>query len=65
MPAASFDPPPIGKPAAEVVVDATLLRALLEEQHADLAGLSISPLAEGWDNVPFRVGDDGPGIQRG
>lgn len=58
VPLSAASPPPIGKPAAEVVVEATLLRALLEEQHADLAGLPITPLAEGWDNVLFRLGDD-------
>lgn len=35
-----------------------LVRALLEEQHPDLAGLTLRLVANGWDNVLFRVGDD-------
>lgn len=45
-------------PAAEVAVDADLVRALLADQHPDLADLSITELANGWDNVIFRLGDD-------
>lgn len=44
-------------PAAEHRVDAALARALLAEQHPDLAHLPIAPAAEGWDNVMFRLGD--------
>jgi aminoglycoside phosphotransferase (APT) family kinase protein len=45
-------------PAAEVDIDEGLVRALLEEQHPDLAGLALRPLANGWDNVLLRLGDD-------
>ena len=45
------------RPAAEVVVDAALVRALLAEQHPDLAELPLAELGSGWDNQLFRVGD--------
>ena len=45
-------------PAAEVDVTPELLRRLLAEQHPDLAQLPVTVLANGWDNVVFRVGDD-------
>lgn len=45
-------------PAAEVEVTADLVRDLLGDQHPDLAGLSIVELANGWDNVMFRLGDE-------
>lgn len=45
-------------PAAELKLDAALVRSLLEEQHPDLAALPITLLANGWDNVLFRVGDE-------
>ena len=45
-------------PAAEVEVDESLVRALLAEQHPDLADLPLKPLASGWDNAIFRLGDD-------
>ena len=45
-------------PAAEVDVTPELLRRLLAEQHPDLAQLPVAVLANGWDNVVFRVGDD-------
>ena len=46
------------KPAAEVVIDAALVRALLREQHADLAHLPLFDTGEGWDNRLFRLGDE-------
>lgn len=46
-----------GKPAADVSADASLVRALLAEQHPDLAGLPLSELGSGWDNAIFRLGD--------
>ncbi len=46
-----------GTPAAEIEIDATMIRALLEEQHADLAGLPCVLLEAGWDNVMFRLGN--------
>lgn len=44
-------------PAAEVHVDVPLVRALLREQHPDLAGLPLAVAAHGWDNVVVRLGD--------
>lgn len=44
-------------PGAEVEVTADLVRRLLARQHPDLAGLPVAPLANGWDNVLFRLGD--------
>jgi aminoglycoside phosphotransferase (APT) family kinase protein len=46
------------RPAAEVVIDAPLVQALLVEQHPDLAGLPLADVGEGWDNRVFRLGDD-------
>ena len=45
-------------PAAEVQVSPELVRRLLAEQHPDLAGLRIEVLANGWDNMVCRLGDD-------
>jgi aminoglycoside phosphotransferase (APT) family kinase protein len=44
-------------PRAEVSIDESLVRALLEEQHPDLASLPIVESSEGWDNKLFRLGD--------
>jgi aminoglycoside phosphotransferase (APT) family kinase protein len=46
------------KPPAEVSIDPALARALLQEQHADLAHLALIEIGEGWDNRLFRLGDD-------
>jgi len=46
------------KPAADVVVDPALVRALLQQQHPDLAHLVPVKVAEGWDNFLFRLGDE-------
>jgi aminoglycoside phosphotransferase (APT) family kinase protein len=46
------------KPTADVVIDASVVQALLREQHPDLAHLAPVKVAEGWDNVVFRLGDD-------
>jgi len=46
------------KPAAELEIDADLVRSLLVEQHPDLAGRSLRLVNEGWDNVIYRLGDD-------
>lgn len=54
------DPAPTGpenKPRSEVDLDAALVRALLTDQHPDLADQPISLVAEGWDNAIFRLGD--------
>jgi len=45
------------KPGAEVTIGPSLVRALLEEQHPDLARLTPVKVAEGWDNALFRLGD--------
>lgn len=45
-------------PPADIEVDEALVRRLLTEQHSDLAHLPITPLATGWDNVSWRLGDD-------
>src|SRR5262245_13545848 len=46
------------KPAADVVVDAALVQALLQEQHPDIAHLVPVKVAEGWDNALFRLGNE-------
>lgn len=43
-------------PAAEIQIDAELVRRLLAEQHPELAELPIVPFASGWDNEMFRLG---------
>ncbi|CAM3822509.1 aminoglycoside phosphotransferase family protein [Isoptericola cucumis] len=49
-------------PAAEIDVDVPLTRALLAEQHPDLLagvdGDGLRVVANGWDNVMVRLGDD-------
>jgi hypothetical protein len=45
------------RPAAEVDVSPELVRALLADQHPDLAALEIVEFASGWDNVIYRLGD--------
>jgi aminoglycoside phosphotransferase (APT) family kinase protein len=50
-------PPARGTPASEQPIDADLVRALLAEQHPDLAELEIAPAATGWDNAMFRLGE--------
>ena len=45
-------------PAAELEITADLVRRLLAAQQPDLAGLPVEPLANGWDNTLFRLGDD-------
>lgn len=46
------------RPPAEVELTAGLVRALLAEQHPDLAHLPVELVAQGWDNGTFRLGDD-------
>ena len=45
-------------PAADIEVDAGLVRLLLEAQHPDLAHLPLRLVANGWDNAVLRLGDD-------
>lgn len=47
-----------GVPVAEVHVPVEMVRALLAEQHPQLAQLEVEPIAEGWDNYTFRLGRD-------
>ncbi len=48
---------PTRTPAAEVRVDTGLARALLRDQHPDLAEKPLTALAAGWDNAMFRIGE--------
>ena len=48
----------VGVPPAEVEINSGLVRALLADQHGELAGLPIEHVASGWDNDMFRLGDD-------
>jgi aminoglycoside phosphotransferase (APT) family kinase protein len=41
-----------------VSADEDLVRALLREQHPDLAGLPLHEVAGGWGNQMWRLGDD-------
>jgi aminoglycoside phosphotransferase (APT) family kinase protein len=45
-------------PVAEIDVTVDLVRRLLAEQHPDLGGLPLRIVANGWDNVVVRAGDD-------
>ena len=45
-------------PAAEVDIEAELVAELVADQHPDLAERPLRPLAHGWDNESFRLGDD-------
>ena len=50
---------PIGaKPAADVAIEISLVRALLNQQHADLAHLPLVDVGSGWDNSLYRLGAD-------
>jgi len=44
-------------PAAEVDLSPKLVRRLLTAQQPDLAHLAIKVMANGWDNVMYRVGN--------
>jgi len=45
-------------PAAEVDVSPDLVASLVADQHPDLRHLPVTLLANGWDNVICRLGDD-------
>lgn len=47
-----------GSPEAEHPIDEPLVRALLRDQHPDLAPLPLHLLDAGWDNVTYRLGDE-------
>ncbi|WP_306370514.1 aminoglycoside phosphotransferase family protein [Nocardiopsis sp. CC223A] len=44
-------------PEAEVDITPGLVRRLLADQHPDLSGLPLTPVANGWDNTILRLGD--------
>ena len=46
-----------GTPAAEIEITPALVRALLRDQHPELADLSLTFMDAGWDNAMFRLGD--------
>jgi len=43
-------------PEADIAVDTALVKSLIEAQHPDLAG-PLTLVADGWDNVIYRLGD--------
>lgn len=45
-------------PAAEIDITPALVRALLQEQHPDLAPQHRHSPRAGWDNVTYRLGDE-------
>lgn len=45
------------RPPADVMISAGLVRRLLAEQCPDLAAMPLAPVAEGWDNAVFRLGE--------
>ncbi|MBR8745088.1 aminoglycoside phosphotransferase family protein [Nocardiopsis sp. MG754419] len=45
-------------PEADVDVTPALVRALLRDQHPDLATLPITPVTNGWDNALLSLGED-------
>jgi aminoglycoside phosphotransferase (APT) family kinase protein len=47
-----------GKPAADIEIDATLVRSLLRAQHPDLAHLPLQLMDSGWDNAMLKLGDE-------
>lgn len=49
---------PSQMPPADVDITTGLVARLLSEQHPDLVDLEIKWLANGWDNVLFRLGSD-------
>ena len=42
----------------DVTIDEALVRALLQEQHPDLADLELREVPGGWDNQMWRLGED-------
>jgi len=47
----------VSSPRAEIDIDTDLVRALVVDQHPDLAELALTRVAEGWDNSLWRLGD--------
>lgn len=50
-------PAAAGTPKAEITIDAALVKALLQAQHPDLSDAPLEPIASGWDNAIFRLGE--------
>ncbi|MFZ4720244.1 MAG: aminoglycoside phosphotransferase family protein [Ilumatobacteraceae bacterium] len=48
----------MGTPGAEIEIDEALVHALLTDQCPHLADLPVRIVANGWDNVITRVGDE-------
>jgi aminoglycoside phosphotransferase (APT) family kinase protein len=48
----------LNSPPAEVEIDERLVRSLLADQHADLAGLPLVETDSGWDNNLWRLGEN-------
>lgn len=46
------------RPEPEIDITVDLIRALLRDQHDDLADLELDVLDRGWDNTNFRLGSD-------
>lgn len=46
-----------GSYGEDVTVDEALVRALLRDQHIDMADLPLEGVGAGWDNAIFRLGD--------
>src|SRR5437773_2048766 len=44
-------------PPADVTIEPSLVRALLSDQHPDLAHLPLVDVGSGWDNRLYRLGD--------
>lgn len=51
-------PEAVPPPPADITIDIALVRALLREQHPDLADLPLADAGEGWDNRTFHLGTD-------
>ena len=47
-----------GTPAAEVPIDAVIVRSLICDQFPQYAALGLQPVGSGWDNVMMRLGAD-------
>ncbi|GAA3762861.1 aminoglycoside phosphotransferase family protein [Salinactinospora qingdaonensis] len=45
-------------PAAEIAITPELVAKLLRTQHPDLADRRLTPVANGWDNAIYRLGED-------
>lgn len=48
----------MGTPAADIDIDEALVAALVSEQAPELAGQAVRIVANGWDNVIARIGND-------